>query len=391
VPDKELQKRIDEAIDRGAAWLRSKQQRDGLIGGVHHRGARYYTIGTTALAGLALLAAGDKKGDKAVDLAMSYCKAQDDNVAKAGSRTTYDTGTLLMFVVAYYKVKGAKRRHARHHTMTKRAKQNPCSLPPEVLAWVKDMALFLVNSEEKDGGFGYPHPREDMSNTQYALLGLRAARDCGGVVPGSVFKRVADRVVAIQEADGPKVLRTVGGDTRGGHTYKIDGGDRARGWRYIVGPYPYSGSMTTSGISCLAICHDALTKPRRLPIYKPSDENKVRRAVADGFAWLDLNFSVTRNPGKDAPDWHYYYLYGLERAAVLAGRVLIGEHDWYLEGARYLVSHQEPEGRWNSGALGTEYEPSAVLDTAWAILFLKKATRPMQPIPGPVITPHGGK
>ena len=44
-----------------------------------------------------------------------------------------------------------------------------------------------------------------------------------------------------------------------------------------------------------------------------------------------------------------------------------------------------PDGRWSTGNLGTEeYEASDVLDTAWAILFLKKATRPLEPIAAPV-------
>lgn len=68
--------------------------------------------------------------------------------------------------------------------------------------------------------------------------------------------------------------------------------------------------------------------------------------------------------------------------------MLIGAHDWYLEGARYLVGRQGGDGSWNTGMLGgKEYKPSAVLDTAWAILFLKKATRPMKPMPPPVVTP----
>ena len=392
VPDQALQKSIDEAIERGAAYLRTVQKQNGLIGDVAMSGQHHYAIGTTALSGLALLAAGDTQGVAGVDKAMAYCRAQDKERAAAGSRTTYDTGTLLMFVTAYYKQAGKPTKGAKKHTVTKEDRDNPCKLPPDIEAWIKDMAMFLINTQETDGGFGYPKPREDMSNTQYALLGLRAARDCGANVPGQVFKRVIDRLLAIQEADGPKVLRTIGGTKKGEPVYKVDGGDRARGWRYLVGPYPATGSMTTSGIGSLAICHDALTQPRRLPFYKPSDELAVQRAVADGFAWLDVNFAVDRNPGINAPAWHFYYLYGLERAAIFGGRTLIGAHDWYIEGARYLISHQKPDGRWNTGALGgSEYEASDVLDTAWAILFLKKATKPMKPIPGPVVTPASGK
>lgn len=392
VPDKALQKAIDEAIQRGADYLRSVQKQSGMIGGVAHRKALYYEIGTTALGGLALLAAGEKKGDDAVDRAMAYCKRKDALRAGAGSRTTYDTGTLLMFAAAYHRSTGKKQKGKRHGTVTAKDRGNPCKFPPEVRGWVRDMAMWLVSVQETDGGWGYPRPREDMSNTQYALLGLRAARDCGGKVPGRVFKRVIDRVLAIQEKDGPKVRRTVGGEKKGERTYKISSGDRARGWSYLTAPFTATGSMTTAAIGCLAICHDALTSRRRLPIYPLKAEHAVRRAIQDGFSWLDINFTVQRNPGKNAPAWHFYYLYGLERAAIFAGRTLIGEHDWYIVGSRYLLGKQRSNGSWSTGSLGgKEYQPSDVLDTAWAILFLKKATRPMTPIPGPVVTePESG-
>jgi hypothetical protein len=393
VPDKALQKAIDAAIAKGADYLRSIQQQSGAIGSVVHRGAAgsHFGIGSTALGGLALLAAGEKKGDDAVDRAMEYCRDKDKFMAGGGSRTTYDTGTLLMFVAAYYHGEGEVKKGRPRKTVTAKDRGNPCHFPEDVRAWVREMAMWLISSQETSGGFGYPKPREDLSNTQYALLGLRAARDCGGTVPGRVFKIVAQHLIAIQEQDGPKVMRTMGGEKKGDRVYRIDGGDRARGWSYMTSPFLATGSMTTSGISCLAICHDALTNPRRLPIYTPKLSAQLHRSVQDGFAWLDVNFTVQRNPPASAPAW--YYLYGLERAAILAGRVLIGQHDWYLTGARYLVGQQKGDGRWATGMLGgKDFEASDALDTAWAILFLKKATRPATPIQGPVVTPtNGGK
>jgi hypothetical protein len=112
--------------------------------------------------------------------------------------------------------------------------------------------------------------------------------------------------------------------------------------------------------------------------------------MQDAFAWLEHHFAVLYNPPSGAPAWHYYYLYGLERAAVLGGRDLLGTKDWYLEGARYLVGAQRPDGRWSTGALGfAEFEASDALDTAWAILFLARATRPAPPLPAPVVTGGG--
>jgi hypothetical protein len=251
------------------------------------------------------------------------------------------------------------------------------------------MAQWMARQQQETGGWGYPQNREDFSNTQYALLGLRAARDCGVPIPPMVWLRTLERALARQEPDGAKVLRTV--PNPGGQAYKIDYGDRARGWSYTDGSNVMTGSMTTAGIAILAICHDALTQPQRFSAYDKPLENRTTQSIQDGFTWLDANFTVQANPGQNAPPWHFYYLYGLERAAVLAGRDLVGEHDWYIEGARYLVGRQRGDGSWHTGFLGgTDYEPNDALDTAWAVLFLARATRPAKPILPPVVTPSGG-
>jgi hypothetical protein len=45
--------------------------------------------------------------------------------------------------------------------------------------------------------------------------------------------------------------------------------------------------------------------------------------------WLTVHFEV--------PPWNTYYLYGLERAAILFGTEKIGDHFWYAEGAAALI------------------------------------------------------
>ena len=124
----------------------------------------------------------------------------------------------------------------------------------------------------------------------------------------------------------------------------------------------YQDLVIRREISCLAIIHSELLRSRRY-------QNKIRtvsQAIHDGFAWLDANWAVERNPGGNQA-WHYYYLYGLERAGVLAGRRWIGEHDWYREGADFLLARQAGIGSWNG----------SILDTAFALLFLKRSTTPV--------------
>jgi hypothetical protein len=227
-----------------------------------------------------------------------------------------------------------------------------------------------------------------VSNTQYALLGLRAARDCGAVVKALTFLRAAEWLLALQQADGPKVQRVEVGGKKGEREYVSDAGDRARGWPYQRPTNPTTGSTTTAALTALVIANDALLRPSRFGGYDSKKEGVVRRSVQDGFAWLDKNFSVSQNVGGSG--WLHSYLYGLERCALLAGRELVGKHDWYPLGAEHLLGTQKEDGRWATGVLGPDTAPSDVVDTAWALLFLKRAVKPAVPVPAPVVTPGGG-
>ena len=397
VPDAALQDAINAAIDKGWAFLKTQQKPNGGFAPLTLHSAAHYQIGSSALCGLALLACGEvpawRTGKKnaplgPVDGVMQFCRGKDAELVGGAGRTTYETGALIMFVTEYYREPPTEEKPA-GHTQQGKGGKNPCNLPPEAAAWVQSMATWLCGVQKDSGGWGYPMHREDCSNIQYALLGLRAARDCGAVVPATVFEKALRFMLAWQEQDGPKVKRIVPSGDPTSSPYVFEAGDRARGFVYLKEPNVQpSGSMTTSGIAVLAIANDALLKPKRLERYDAALENQTKQAIQDGFCWLEKNWDVTKNPGLGAPNWHHYYLYGLERAGALAGRAVVGTHDWYVEGARHLVGSQKGDGRWSTGALGTnnEYEASDVLDTAWALLFLKRATRPAQPVPPPQVT-----
>jgi hypothetical protein len=399
VPDAALQEQINRAIDRGAAWLKAQQKPNGAFAPVVVHTQAHYQMGASALCGLALLASGEvpqwraiRDGKKdarpgAVDAIMAFCRGRDTELAPSGSRTTYESGALLMFITEYYREPPVEVK-PKGHTQQSPGGKNPCNLPPEILNWLQDITTWLAGVQKETGGFGYPGHREDLSNTQYALLGLRAARDCGAIVPVTVFEKALQMALRWQEQDGPKVKRIIPSPDPTSGPYVLEAGDRARGFPYLLVPHVATGSMTTSGIALLAIAHDALMRPKRLPRFDAALENRTTRAIEDAFCWLDQNWTVAKNPGKTAPNWHLYYLYGLERAGALAGRLVVGQHDWYVEGARHLVGMQKEDGRWSTGALGNpgEMEGSDVCDTAWALLFLKRATRPAPPILPPQVT-----
>jgi hypothetical protein len=98
------------------------------------------------------------------------------------------------------------------------------------------------------------------------------------------------------------------------------------------------------------------------------------KAVASGLEWMANHFTVTENPGGPS-EHHYYYLYALERTGILYGTETIGFHEWYPEGAKVLLAAQHDDGTWGSGRGGPE-----VIDTCFAILFLRRATKPLQDV-----------
>ena len=105
----------------------------------------------------------------------------------------------------------------------------------------------------------------------------------------------------------------------------------------------------------------------------------VEKAIRDGCAWLAKHFSVSGNPTADPrrpSNWKYYYLYGVERAGVLAGTYRFGAHDWWDEGALHVLRAQQQHGAWPAG------QPlSDVSTTCFALLFLARATVPLVPLP----------
>jgi hypothetical protein len=362
----EIQRGVDRAIERGVSWLRGRQADSGAFAGEGLPAA--YPFGSTALSVHALRSCGASSGDPAVKAGISFLR----KAWKAGmGRQTYEVSLALLALEALHAPGGAA--------------AGARNIPSSDLDWIRDLAAWLVRAQTTEGGFGYHSPargRGDLSNAQYALLGLKAARRCGVAVPKEVFRRALQHHLDRQEKDGPEVVRREGG---GGERDEADGRyggsrsrsavrDRARGWGY-TGPSGASGSMTSAGVSSVVICRGELLGKEG---YGEKADEAAVRSIRDGLAWLGLNFSVSRNPGGGG--WHYYYLYGLERAGVLAGVSWMASRDWYGEGAEYLVGAQDGSGAWRTDSRGggrrgkRAGEDGDLLDTGFALLFLKKAT-----------------
>jgi len=221
---------------------------------------------------------------------------------------------------------------------------------------------------DREGAWGYPHHPSisvDLSNTQYAALGLRAAQQSGVTVKKKTWTELVEGVLEHREEP-----RTVPWQDPSGVSST---GERAiAGFRYLRGgSYAPTSSMTAAAVSILALCAEGLG---------PRAPAGVRRDIAQarqtGLAWLDHHFAVDKNPG-GKPAWLFYYLYGLERVGSLLGTDRIGAHEWYWEGAEFLVKRQGAGGEWaTAGPTVWPPQPMIEANTCFALLFLNKATAP---------------
>ncbi len=350
-----LQKRINAAVDRAVTWVKGERGPDGLYR------SRFGAAGATALALYALAASGVPASDPAISRSL---KALLDLPVKKGTgaeviagppalRMTY-THALTVLALA---------------TIDPAAHRDP----------IRRSVRLLVSTQKSSGQWAYhavmggPLDHGDNSNTQFALLALHVAARKGFPVPKAVWRRSYEH------------FRT---------TLRKDGG-----WGYgcpgsITGTY---GSMTAVGVASLVIAKAGLLGEKKAAAYPYLKE----REIARGLIWLEDHFAVDGHPGIDevrfpgrkaaapaAPPFsrrtfHFYWLYAVERVGMLLGERYIADHDWYREGAKWLVEHQDRDGSWSNPAdlVGAPEPPLAA--TCFALLFLKKATLP-------VVTPRSG-
>jgi hypothetical protein len=189
----------------------------------------------------------------------------------------------------------------------------------------------------------------DNSNSQYAALGLRACFDANIKLPEEVLQKARTWWVESQGPDESGAAKAVGKNA------VSSSGDipYVQGWNYQKASEEGkpTEAMTAGAVGATVIYEYMLGRDWH--------KDKVTRA---GVNWLGKHFAIHDN---------YYYLYALERAGMLYNTELFGGHNWYFEGARFLVDHQAADGSWGH----RENKDENTWDTCFAVLFLKKATR----------------
>jgi hypothetical protein len=364
----DFQKRVDGAIARGLAHLRSLQREDGTF-----KPHGDYVLGTTALAVLALLACDVPRDDPSVRKALDWMFQQEP-------KRTYEQALCLMAVDRAWTPRSEREHLAAGHPV-----EHPVrDLSPERMAWARRTAHALETGASSPGSWGYPPKgttllRFDTSNTQYAALGLRAATHLGYPVAEGTWLGLIRHCKLVVERKAPRgqvsLVRegeAVPDEARAAQQ-NLTKVPSAAGFRYstLEGHDHVCGSMTCAAITILRIARHQL----QLAGSRHMDGRlraEVEALVLGGWAWLDAHWAMDRHPMHPSGSWYWYWLYSLERAGVLDRVKRVGGKDWYYEGAMQLLYRQGKEkGDWNNPG------GNATPPTCFALLFLRRGTSPL--------------
>ena len=314
---------VQRAIEKAKEWLIGMSQN-----GKWPQYEEHYAGGTTCMALYTLAYIGEGPNRPVITAAL-------DNVLTAASNSAYVHSMRIMALATLQnKLTGTKRDTVRQ-------------------AMTADVQ-WLVNNQHKDGGWDYfdnkASDRIDFSNTQMAILALWNAVLAGIEIPPTVWQRTQALYYKKQQQDGSWNYGDPTDAAGGGNT-------------------PGYGSMTAAGLATIYICADMLDLASGCPCRNgrsTSDTNELNRRIELAVDWLSKNFQVDANPRRG--QWHYYWLYSVERVGIAAGYKYFGTHNWFKEGAEFLVAQQSPEGSWQRGD---------VADTCFATMFLFKGRAPV--------------
>jgi squalene-hopene/tetraprenyl-beta-curcumene cyclase len=323
-----------EPIQKGLAWLRTRQNADG---------SWQSNVGVTSLAVLAFLNAGYDETDITVSKAISYILS---NVKSDGSiyvsYPTYETSLAILPLVAT--------RNDAYKATIENARN-------WLIGAQQDETFGYTSNNYQYGGWTYGSYQgdPDLSNTQFALLALDAANlpktDPTWSKAVIFIQRCQNRPESNDQAWAHDSSRPSYND--GGFIY------RPWGWSLAGGTTSY-GSMTGAGIWGLLLCGVPKTDER----------------VVAAMNWVRSHYTWDTNPGIGWWRMYYYYL-SMSKALTMYGQPLIDGHDWYQELYNKIVGMQIDAGS-GKGYWSTSNEDDGPdLTTAYAILSLQ--TRAIAP------------
>ncbi|MHC4924421.1 MAG: hypothetical protein ACYTG4_10150, partial [Planctomycetota bacterium] len=209
--DEEFQASVDAAIDRGVAWLKdgarklkkAKKNKDGTKGKKPEDGyPKYgkYAGGIEGLVALTLYATDPMReaGDDALKIAMAE-----------KPKWVYQTAVTMLAIEM-------KRTPPGEAAMLRSGKidKPKRNLSDDERAWMTAATKFLLERAAGPGKWTYPSkpaggrflpPKPDLSNGQYAVLGLLAAHRCEIPMDDNDWLGIVRAFLQVQESKGPRM------------------------------------------------------------------------------------------------------------------------------------------------------------------------------------------
>jgi prenyltransferase beta subunit len=306
-PEKSASDMINAAaqrsIDKGLAWLASRQNDDGGFGSGAYRG----NVAICGLSGMAFMSSGSTPGrgrygeqlGRAIDYLLANTQ-QSGFIIEPNSTShgpMYGHGFATLFLAECY---GMSPRADLRDKLSKAVK-------------------LIVNSQNKEGGWRYYPKRDDadISVTVCQVMALRAARNAGLFVPNETVDRARDYVRNCQNADG-------------GFMYMLSAGGESsfpRSAAALVALYSagvYKGDEIAKGLDYVARFQPAKGVVRRETYYEYGHYYAVQAMwQAGGDRWARW-YPAIRDEliGRQQPDGSWTSTYGAEYATAMALLVL---------------------------------------------------------------------
>ncbi len=282
----EVTPELQQAVDKGMAWLALQQAPDGSFGGLSHYGPH---VGITGLAGMAFMSDGNMPGrgryGHVVDRSLSFVLARSSEsgllAAESSHGPMYGHGFATLFLAEVY-------------GMTPR---------PDVREALRKAVRLIVVTQNEEGGWRYQPVRDDadISVTVCQIMALRAARNVGIYVDKQVIDNAIEYVKTSQNPDG--------------------------GFRY----------MLTSGGSAFARSAGGVAALQYAGIH---GGDEIKRG---------LEYLLRFTPPQEQTVGHYFYgHYYAAQAMFLAGDEYWNR--WFPAIRAELLEKQSPEGSWRGQA-----------------------------------------
>ncbi|MCC6575209.1 MAG: hypothetical protein IT462_15640 [Planctomycetes bacterium] len=404
--DERLNAAVSDAIERGCRYIANQQVEGGSFEGDNGK-----AVGRHALCVLTLLHSGYERSNPTVKRGMNYMTRH----GTALGSYSYEAGIILMMFQKYYEPEAVKAgmftaRTARDYARAREAMSK--SLPADHREIIQSLVHMLNSARHPRSGWGYNVGNgdagwRDNSNSQYAMLGYKAASLLGAEVRDDIFTEEAKRLIAdfspsnyeaqpravraeelarAQNAPEPAPAKETDATAKPKTPATSAGSDVAPGgWSYNCNREGFTLQMTAAGVSSLMVCLDEL---KMRAVLEADLERRIRDHIERGLALTGLLGFGDKAPfygefKRVAPEGqqvrvNLYNMYSVERACVMTGALLLcAKYDWYRTMAWQLVDTQRRGGSW--------YD--RVTDTCWAVLCLRCAGLPVISEPRTPITP----